>query len=58
LGRWEAGELIWLECVGCEDGQEEWKEEGKGLERHIEKRVEGGRELRFREEECGWSIMN
>jgi hypothetical protein len=22
---------MWLECVGCEDGQEEWKEEEKGL---------------------------
>jgi hypothetical protein len=29
---------MWLECVGCEDGQEEWKEEEKGLERHIENR--------------------
>jgi hypothetical protein len=44
--------------VGCEDGQEEWKEEEKGLERHIEEMVEGGCESRFREEECGCSVRN
>jgi hypothetical protein len=45
---------MWLECVGCEDGQEEWKEEEKGLERHIEEMAES----RFREEECGCSVRN
>jgi hypothetical protein len=49
---------MWLECVRCEDGQEEWKEKEKRLERHIEERVEGGRESRFGEEESGWLVMN